>query len=152
MNFTSRIGVFGGREVDEALYKETIEIGQWLAKKNCLVFCGGAEGVMEAISRGINEENGTVIGILKGMDYRESNNYIGIPISTGMGIGRNPLITYNCDLGIAIGGKYGTLSEIAYMMQLNKPVIGYKSWLINGMDQAITVKDLLSKLESHIHG
>ena len=107
---------------------------------------------MEAIGKGVSENDGTVIGVLKGLDLKEGNGYLTIPFATNMGIGRNPLITYNCDVGLAIGGEYGTLSEIAYMLQLEKPVIGYKSWIIEGMDQALSVDEVLSKTKKYMHG
>ncbi len=152
MKFTGRVGVFGGREVEPDLYKETIEIGRRLAKANFLVFCGGTNGVMEAIAKGVSENDGTIIGILKGMNPEEGNEYLTIPIATNMGMGRNPLITYNCDIGLAIGGKNGTLSEIAYMLQLDKPIIGYKSWIIDGMDQALSIDDIFAKINSYSYG
>ncbi len=149
--FKGRIGVFGGRDVNDGLYEETIQIGAWLAKHNYLVFCGGAEGIMEAIAKGVSAHSGTIIGILKG-DWNEGNNYLTIPIATKLGIGRNPLITYNCEVGLAIGGKYGTLSEIAYMLQSDKPIIGYKSWVINGMLQATSLQQLYSIITTHYDG
>lgn len=151
MKFAGRIGVFGGREVDNDLYEETVKIGRRLAEENYLVFCGGAQGVMEAIAKGVSENGGTVIGILKGLDLKEGNGYLTIPFATNMGIGRNPLIAYNCDVGLAVGGKYGTLSEIAYMLQLDKPVIGYKSWIIKGMDQALSLDEIMDKIKKYMH-
>ena len=120
MKFSGRIAVFGGREITESIYNDTVEIGRKMAKENWLVFCGGGEGVMEAIAKGVSMENGTCIGILKDKDFKTCNQFLTIPISTGMDITRNALISYNCDLGVAISGAYGTLSEIAYTLAQDK--------------------------------
>ena len=125
MGFKARISVFGGREISKDIYINTLEIGRKLAEENFLVFCGGGDVVMEAISKGVQEKNGTVIGILKGRELDEGNDYLTFPIATGIDIARNAILAYNCDVAVAISGKYGTMSEIAYGLQLGKPVIGY---------------------------
>ena len=152
MNYRARISVFGGRDISESVYKDTIDIGRRLAKENYLVYCGGGEGVMEAIAKGVNEADGTVVGILKGMDKTEANAHIHIPVSTGIGIGRNVILAYNCDVAVAISGKYGTLSEIAYAFQLEKPVVGYDSWDIEGMHKVNTPKDVINKVKCLLNG
>ena len=152
MNYRARISVFGGRDISESVYKDTIDIGRRLAKENYLVYCGGGEGVMEAIAKGVNEADGTVVGILKGMDKTEANAHIHIPVSTGIGIGRNVILAYNCDVAVAISGKYGTLSEIAYAFQLEKPVVGYDSWDIEGMHKANTPKEVINKVKYLLNG
>ena len=152
MNYRARISVFGGRDISKSVYKDTIDIGRRLAKENYLVYCGGGEGVMEAIAKGINEADGTVVGILKGMDKTEANDYIHIPVSTGIGIGRNAILAYNCDVAVAISGKYGTLSEIAYAFQLEKPVVGYGSWDIEGIHKANTSKEVINKVKYLLNG
>ena len=112
-----RVSVFGGRKIKKNIYDDTVQIGKMLANEGCLVFCGGGKGVMEAVAAGVSSMNGTVIGILKGDNTIESNGHLTIPICTGIGIARNALLAYNCDVAIAISGKYGTLSEIAYALQ-----------------------------------
>ncbi len=74
IEFNGRIAVFGGRDITESIYNDTVEIGRQMAKENWLVFCGGGEGVMEAISKGVHEKGGTVIGILKGRELEEGND------------------------------------------------------------------------------
>lgn len=152
MQFAGRISVFGGRDVSPQLYQDTITIGKRMAENNYLVFCGGGNGVMEAISRGVHEGEGTVIGIMKGMETGESNPYVHIPVYTNMGIGRNPLLAYNCDVALAVGGKYGTLSEIAYALQCDKPVIGFQSWQIDGMISVNTIDDVFSEISRYLNG
>ena len=84
MKFDGRIAVFGGRFITEEIYNDTIEIGKRMAEKNWLVFCGGGEGVMEAIAKGVSLSGGTCIGILKDKDFKTGNEYLSIPISTGL--------------------------------------------------------------------
>tara|TARA_A100001037_G_scaffold72355_1_gene64706 strand:+ start:2801 stop:3262 length:462 start_codon:yes stop_codon:yes gene_type:complete len=150
MGFKARISVFGGREISKDIYINTLEIGRKLAEENFLVFCGGGDGVMEAISKGVQEKNGTVIGILKGRELDEGNDYLTFPIATGIDIARNAILAYNCDVAVAISGKYGTMSEIAYGLQLGKPVIGYKTWDINNMIIAQSPTDVISKINKEI--
>ena len=97
MKFAGRIAVFGGRDITEEIYNDTVEIGKQMANENWLVFCGGGEGVMEAIAKGVSMNNGVCIGILKDKDFQSGNEFLSIPISTGLDITRNALISYNCD-------------------------------------------------------
>ena len=144
MDFKARISVFGGRDINKEIYEDTVTIGKLLAKENYLVFCGGGEGVMEAICKGVSCENGTSIGILKSDNLAEGNKYLKIPILTNMGITRNALLPLNADVAIAISGSHGTLSEIAYALQLEVPIIGYKTWDIPGVISVNSVKELIS--------
>jgi len=148
--FTAKIAVFGGRIVPKDLYMETVKIGQLMARENWLVFCGGGAGVMEAISRGVKLEKGTCIGILKGTSDDEGNQYLSVPIKTGMGVARNAILAYNCDAAVAIGGQYGTLSEIAYALQLEKPMLGYKTWTIPKLESIDTINGLITRLKNII--
>ena len=104
MKFKGRISVFGGRDITPEVYENSVEIGRLLAREGYLVFCGGGQGVMEAISKGVSEAGGTVIGILKGKELEEGNDYLTIPIATGMDIARNAVLAYNCDAAVAISG------------------------------------------------
>ena len=148
--FTAKIAVFGGRIVPKDLYMETVKIGQLMARENWLVFCGGGAGVMEAISRGVKLEKGTCIGILKGTSDDEGNQYLSVPIKTGIGVARNAILAYNCDAAVAIGGQYGTLSEIAYALQLEKPILGYKTWTIPKLESIDTINMLITRLKNII--
>ena len=148
--YTAKIAVFGGRIVPKDLYMETVKIGQLMARENWLVFWGGGAGVMEAISRGVKLENGTCIGILKGTSDEEGNQYLSVPIKTGIGVARNAILAYNCDAAVAIGGQYGTLSEIAYALQLEKPILGYKTWTIPKLESIDTINGLITRLKNII--
>ncbi len=151
MYSNQRISVFGGRDITLEVYEDTLEIGRRLAHEGYLVFCGGGAGVMEAIAKGVHDEGGIVVGVLKGDDLDEGNKYITVPIATGIGIARNAILAYNCDAAIAISGQYGTLSEIAYAFQLKKPVIGYKTWAIDPVIQANTPEEVVSKLNKELN-
>ena len=145
-----RISVFGGRDITHKIYDETVQIGEFVAIEGYRVFCGGGKSVMEAIAKGVSEKNGTIIGILKGQDLSESNEYISLPIATGIGIARNAILAYNCDVAIAISGKYGTMSEIAYAFQLEKSVIGYKTWDMDNVIHANSPEDVIIKLKREL--
>ena len=151
MYSNQRISVFGGRDITPDVYQDTLEIGRRLADEGYMIFCGGGAGVMEAIAKGVHDEGGIVIGVLKGQDLEEGNKYLTVPIATGIGIARNPILAYNCDAAIAISGQYGTLSEIAYAFQLKKPVIGYKTWDIGPVIQANTPEEVVSKLNKELN-
>lgn len=147
MKFDARIAVFGGRFITDEIYNDTVEIGKRMAQKNWLVFCGGGEGVMEAIAKGVALGGGTCIGILKDKDFKTGNEYLSIPISTGMDITRNALISYNCDLGVAISGAYGTLSEIAFTLAQEKQLIAYNSWDIPKSIQVNTIDSVIEEVD-----
>ena len=147
MDYKAKIAVFGGRTVGKDLYADAVEIGRLMAEENWLVFCGGGTGVMEAVARGVKEGGGICIGILKGTNLKEGNPYLTLPIKTGLGVARNALLAYNCDAAVAIDGQYGTLSEIAYAMQLNKPVIGYKSWSVPKLESEKTPSLVIKRLK-----
>ena len=151
MYSNQRISVFGGRDITPDVYEDTLEIGRRLAEEGYLVFCGGGAGVMEAIAKGVHDEGGIVVGVLKGQNIEEGNKYLTVPIATGIGIARNAILAYNCDAAIAISGQYGTLSEIAYAFQLKKPVIGYKTWDIDPVIQANTPEEVVSKLNKELN-
>ena len=127
MYSNQRISVFGGRDITPEVYEDTLEIGRRLADEGYLVFCGGGAGVMEAIAKGVHDEGGIVVGVLKGQDLEEGNKYLTVPISTGIGIARNAILAYNCDAAIAISAQYSTHSKIANDFQLKKIFIGYKT-------------------------
>ena len=150
MNFKARISVFGGRQITDEIYEDTRELGRILGKDGYLVYCGGGSGVMEAVSKGVDESGGICVGILKGMTLDEMNSYIHIPMATNMGIARNALLAYNCDVAVAVSGQYGTLSEIAYALQLEKPVVGLHSWDIDKIYKANSINDVITYIESNI--
>ncbi len=122
------IGVLGGGQCDASVYQQARRVGQEIARRGGMVVCGGLYGVMEAVCRGAKEAGGITIGVVPSDNSADANPYVDIPIATGMGIGRNIIIVRTAQVCIAINGKYGTLSEIAYALQLGKPIITLNSW------------------------
>lgn len=137
-----RIAVIGGSQCSAKDYALGEEVGRRLAEKNISVICGGLSGIMEAACKGASKAGGVTIGILPGDDPSDANPFVTIPIATGMGIARNIIIVRSADVCIAIDGQYGTLSEIAYALQLQKSVITLSSWnQISGTIRASTAEE-----------
>jgi uncharacterized protein (TIGR00725 family) len=111
---------------DEAAWAE--EIGRRLADAGATVVCGGLGGVMDAAARGARERDGVVVGILPGETRGGASRHLTVAIPTGMGEARNALIARAADAVIAVGGEWGTLSEIALAMKMGTPVIGLHTW------------------------
>jgi len=107
------------------------EVGQEIARQGAVLVCGGLGGVMEAACKGAAKEGGLTVGILPGDDRRSANQYVQIPIVTGMGYARNSIVARTAQAVIAIDGAYGTLTEIAYALQDGKPVIGLGTWSLS---------------------
>jgi len=103
-------------------------VGRALAEENAILVCGGRGGVMEAACRGAKSVGGLTVGILPGTHRGEANPYVDIPIVTGLGETRNALIARTAQAVIAIGGSYGTLSEIAFALAFGVPVVGLGTW------------------------
>ncbi|MFW6151071.1 MAG: TIGR00725 family protein [Chloroflexota bacterium] len=125
------IGVIGdGRcSKDEAEAAEAV--GRLLAERRATVICGGLTGVMEAVCRGAKSADGRTIGVLPGEDRAAANLYVDVPIVTGVGYARNMAVVKSADAVIAVGGRYGTLSEIAYALQGDVPVVGLNTWRLS---------------------
>lgn len=140
------IAVIGGRKADRSLKKEAEEVGRLIALNNGMLVCGGLHGIMEAASRGAKDAGGLTVGILPQEHKSDANPYIDIAIATGLGIGRNVIIARTADALIAIGGEYGTLSEIAFGLQMKKPVVGIKTWDIKGIIAAENAEDAVAKV------
>lgn len=120
------IGVMGpgSKDAREDDVPYAYEVGKLVAKNNHLLLCGGMTGVMEASAKGASEGGGLVIGICPTADKKDANQYIDIPIVTGMGAGRNFMNILSSDILVFIGvSSPGTLSELAYAIQLAKPTI-----------------------------
>ena len=125
------IAVIGGSQASRKEIRLAGEVGSELAKKGATLVCGGLGGVMEAACRGASSEGGTTIGILPGENRQAANSYVQIPIVTGMGYARNVAVVKSAQAVIAIGGSYGTLSEIGHALQSGIPVIGLNTWSLS---------------------
>jgi len=124
------IGVIGSSIGVPSQLELARAVGQRIAERDAILVCGGMTGVMEAAARGAQEAGGLTIGILPGSNAAESppNPFIEIALFTGLREARNYLIASVCDGLIAIGGGYGTLSEIALALRLGKPLVLLDSW------------------------
>lgn len=140
------ISVIGGRKVEKSLLKEAEEVGRLLAKRDAILICGGLGGVMEAVSRGMRSEGGLTVGILPQDRRDNANAFVDVPIATGLGIGRNVIIARAADAVIAVGGEYGTLSEIAFALQMGKPVVGIRTWNVKGVVSAKDAEGAVNKI------
>ena len=116
----------------EARLAETV--GELLAQRSATVVCGGLGGVMESACRGAKSKDGLTVGILPGQDASMSNRWTDIPVVTGMGEARNVAVINSGQAIIAIGGGYGTLSEIAHALKNSIPVIGLNTWSLSRND------------------
>lgn len=108
--------------------REAEEVGALLADAGVIVVCGGGRGVMAGVARGVRSREGICIGVLPGDDPGAANDDITIALPTGLGEQRNAVIAHSCRAMIAVGGGYGTLSEISFALRLGKPVAGLHTW------------------------
>jgi uncharacterized protein (TIGR00725 family) len=104
------------------------EVGRRLAEAGALVVTGGLGGVMAAAARGAHAAGGTTVGLLPGETRAEANQWLTVAIPTGLGEGRNLLVVRAADALVAVGGEYGTLSEIALALKAGRPVVGLGTW------------------------
>jgi uncharacterized protein (TIGR00725 family) len=106
------------------------EVGHLLARSGATVITGGMGGVMRAASRGAAGAGGTTIGILPGADPAEANEFVSIPIATGLGVARNLVVVTASDAVLAVGGRHGTLSEIGLALRMGRHVVTLSSWRV----------------------
>jgi conserved hypothetical protein, DprA/Smf-related, family 1 len=104
------------------------EVGREIAKRKGVLICGGLTGVMEGAARGAKKEGGLTIGVIPSESADDANPFIDIPIVTGLRDARNVIVVRSSEAIIAIHGKYGTLSEIAFALKFKVPVIGLHTW------------------------
>ena len=122
------VAVVGGGGAGDELCSQALEVGRLLAERGAVVVCGGLGGVMEAVCRGVRDGAGVSIGLLPGADRSGANPWVTYTVPTGMGEGRNALVARSADAMIAVGGEYGTLSEMALALRAGTPVFGLSSW------------------------
>ena len=127
------ISVIGGEACGPEALDIAEKVGREVAQRGATLVCGGRGGVMEAACRGAREASGHTIGIMPGRGHEDSppNRYVEFPIFTGMGFARNVIVVLSGDAVIAIDGSYGTLSEIAYALINDVPVVGIDTWDFN---------------------
>lgn len=137
-----QIAVIGRGDCSDEEYAAAEAVGRLVAGNRGTVCCGGLGGVMEAACRGAKEAGGTTVGILP--DVGEGNPYLDVVVRTGMGHARNVILVNSADAVIAVGGGYGTLSEIAVALKTGKPVFGLGTWKIEGVTACSTPEEAVT--------
>lgn len=124
----SYVAVVGSSEAAPEELEAAHAVGAALAERGAVLLSGGLGGVMEAACRGAREHGGTTVGILPGADRSAANQYVDLAIATGIGESRNAIVVRAADAVIAVGGEFGTLSEIAFALRAGVPVVGLGTW------------------------
>lgn len=138
------IAVIGAAECEPFVATMATEVGRGIADMGAVLVSGGRSGVMEAASRGAKERGGKTVGILPGDKPFPGNPHVDIPILTNLGAARNGIIVQSAAVVIAVGGGYGTLSEIALALKAGKSVIGLATWDIPGVHTVQTPTEALA--------
>ena len=136
-----QISVIGAAEGGEENLRDAEAVGRGIAEAGAVLVCGGLSGVMEAASKGAAEAGGIVIGVLPTLSPADANPYVTHAVPTGTGHARNLAVVASGQAVIAIGGEWGTLSEIAFARRLGRPVVAIQSWKLHnsaGTDLGIT--------------
>jgi len=126
------IAVIGAGKCTPLEAEHATLVGREIARRGAVLVCGGLGGCMTNAARGAKEAGGITIGIIPTHDKSSANPHIDIVIATGMGHARNSIIVATADAAIAVGGSYGTLSEIALARKMGKPVVSLGSWEFAG--------------------
>ncbi|MBP7215671.1 MAG: TIGR00725 family protein [Candidatus Omnitrophica bacterium] len=145
--YKKAVSVIGGRVCTDEVEHLSHELGKKLAKVADYLISGGLSGTMKAVCKGFKAGGGTTIGIIPSYDKADANEFVDIAIPTGMGLARNVLVVKSGDVVVALPGEAGTLSEIAYCLQFNIPVISLNSWDIPGVITADTVDKAVALVE-----
>ena len=122
------VAIVGSGTATGELYEKARMVGRLVAERGGTVVCGGLSGVMEAAARGASEAGGTAIGILPDEDRRRQNGYLTYSVATGAGQARNLGVVCSGDVVIAVGGGYGTLSEIGLARKVGRSVVVLEGW------------------------
>ena len=133
------IAVIGAGKCSRKLRDMAAEIGRYVAENGGVVLCGGLGGVMEGAARGAKEAGGTTIGIIPSENKADANQFIDYVIPTGFGQARNVLVVRAADAIVALPGKFGTLSEMAFALVLGKPIVSVQAWKLG--EEILQVED-----------
>jgi uncharacterized protein (TIGR00725 family) len=154
------IAVVGPGRADERETAWAEDVGAGIADAGAVLVCGGLGGVMEAACRGARSRGGMTVGLLPGFDREDANGWVVVAIPTGLGEARNALVVRAADAVVAIGGAWGTLSEIALALKGGTPVVGLATWelmragepvegVIRAEDAAGAVENVLARVIRH---
>lgn len=122
------VAVVGPGEASRDETELAERVGEGLGAARAVVVCGGLGGVMEAACRGARAGGGVTVGLLPGFDRAAANPFVDVAVATGLGEARNALVVRAADALVAVGGGWGTLSEIALALKAGKPVVGLGTW------------------------
>ena len=122
------MAVVGSSEATAEQAEVAREVGRLLAERGAVVVCGGRGGVMDAAARGASEGGGMSVGLLPGPTREGASPWLGLALPTGLGEARNALVVRAAHAVVAVGGEFGTLSEIALALQAGTPVVGLDTW------------------------
>lgn len=132
--------MIGGNAAPPDIVALAERVGQLLAEAGATVVCGGGSGVMLGACRGARLAGGHTVGILPGHTSAETppNEFVEFVVYTGVGYARNSIVALSGEAVIAIDGAYGTLSELAFALMWDVPVVGLRTWEFNypGFDPA----------------
>jgi len=146
------VGVVGGRQCTPEVEQLAHNLGEKLAKVVGYLVSGGLGGTMLAVCSGFKAGGGKTIGIIPGYEKKDANKFMDIVIPTGMGLARNVLVVKTADVVVALPGRAGTLSEIAYGLQFGIPVISLNSWDIPGAIKVASVEEAVEQVQRIIGG
>jgi uncharacterized protein (TIGR00725 family) len=124
------VAVVGPSDPEPDCYELAIEVGRLIAERGGTVVCGGLGGVMEAAALGASGAGGRVLGLLPGRDRADANPYLTVAVATGLGELRNGVVIRTSDAVVAVGGSWGTLSEVALARRLDLPVFSLRGWAV----------------------
>jgi hypothetical protein len=128
------VSVIGGSSCTPAVAALGEQLGELLAERGCTVVCGGKSGVMEAVARGVRRRGGRSVGILPGLDRRDAAPDLTVTVATGIGHARNLAVVASGDVVIALGGAWGTLSEIGLARSIGRQVVLLESWSVTAAE------------------
>jgi uncharacterized protein (TIGR00725 family) len=145
------VAVVGPGDASPAEIEAAEQIGRAIAHAGATLVCGGLGGVMAAACRGACAAGGMTVGILPGSDRAAANRWVRVAIPTGLGELRNGLVVRAADVVVAVGGAYGTLSEVAFALKTGVPVIGLGTWEIDGVQAVDSARDATARALEAIH-
>ncbi|MFQ6008547.1 MAG: TIGR00725 family protein [Candidatus Zixiibacteriota bacterium] len=131
------IAVVGASKCSKKLRDMAAQVGKYVAEHGGVIVCGGLGGIMEGAARGAKEAGGVTIGILPTDNKDDANEFIDYVIPTGFGEARNIMVVRTADAVVAFPGKYGTLSEMAFALNADKPVVSVNAWRLSDEIQQV---------------
>jgi uncharacterized protein (TIGR00725 family) len=141
------VAVVGSGEATAAEIEDAYAVGRLLGTRGCVVVTGGLGGVMAAASRGARSAGAVTVGLLPGLDRGAANEWVTVVLPTGLGELRNGLIVRAAEGLVAIGGEYGTLSEVALALKSGKRVVGLRfPWSVDGVEETSSPADAVRAL------